>query len=52
MSVTEDEKDVSSDDDWVPGQDVRINYKEILEILKANLDSQLGMYTLIIGGCG
>jgi vacuole morphology and inheritance protein 14 len=46
-SATEDEKDVSSDDDWVPGQDVQINYKEILEILTANLDSQLG--TLFFG---
>lgn len=37
-----DEKDVSSDDDWVPGQDVQVNHKEILEILTANLDSPLG----------
>ncbi|RDW73877.1 putative enzyme activator VAC14 [Coleophoma crateriformis] len=36
-----EEKDVSSDDDWVPGQDVQINFKEILEILTANLDSPL-----------
>ncbi|CZT42470.1 probable enzyme activator VAC14 [Rhynchosporium secalis] len=36
-----DEKDVSSDDDWVPGQDVQVNHKEILEILTANLDSPL-----------
>lgn len=39
-----DEKDVSSDDDWVPGQDVQINYKDTLEILTANLDSPLGKY--------
>lgn len=38
-----DEKDVSSDDDWAPGQDVQVNFKEILEILTANLDSPLGM---------
>jgi vacuole morphology and inheritance protein 14 len=37
-----DDKDVSSDEDWVPGQDVQVNHKEILEILTANLDSQLG----------
>lgn len=37
-----DDKDVSSDDDWVPGQDVHVNHKEILEILTANLDTPLG----------
>ena len=37
-----DDKDVSSDDDWVPGQDVQVNHKAILEILTTNLDSQLG----------
>lgn len=37
-----DEKSVSSDDDWVPGQDVAINHKDILEILTANLDAPLG----------
>ena len=37
-----DDKDVSSDDDWVPGQDVQVNHKDILEILTANLDSSLG----------
>ncbi|KAA8566299.1 hypothetical protein EYC84_008893 [Monilinia fructicola] len=36
-----DDKDVSSDDDWVPGQDVHVNHKEILEILTANLDTPL-----------
>ncbi|TVY73521.1 Protein VAC14-like protein [Lachnellula suecica] len=41
-SVTaSDDKDVSSDDDWVPGQDVQVNHKEVLEILTANLDSSL-----------
>ncbi|KAG9249147.1 vacuolar protein 14 C-terminal Fig4p binding-domain-containing protein [Calycina marina] len=33
-----EEDDVSSDDDWVPGQDAQINYKEVLEILATNLD--------------
>ena len=37
-----DDKDVSSDDDWVPGQDVQVHHNEILEILTANLDSPLG----------
>lgn len=41
-----DEKDVSSDDDWVPGQDVQISYKAIMEILTANLDSTLGTASL------
>ncbi|KAI9643345.1 hypothetical protein NHQ30_007964 [Ciborinia camelliae] len=36
-----DDKDISSDDDWVPGQDVHVNHKEILEILTANLDTPL-----------
>lgn len=27
------------DEDWIPGQDVDINYKEILEILTSSLDS-------------
>lgn len=40
-----EEKEVTSDDDWVPGQDVQINYKNTLEILTANLDSPLGMWT-------
>lgn len=37
-----DTDDASSEDDWVPGQDVQINYKAILEILTATLDSPLG----------
>jgi len=41
-SFTGEEKDVSSDDDWIPGQDVQINHKDILEILATNLDSPLG----------
>ncbi|KAJ8063850.1 hypothetical protein OCU04_007706 [Sclerotinia nivalis] len=36
-----DDKDISSDDDWVPGQDVHVNHKAILEILTANLDTPL-----------
>lgn len=37
-----DDDDLDSEDDWVPGQDVQINYKAILEILTATLDSPLG----------
>lgn len=33
----------ASDDDWIPGQDVQVNHKEILEVLTANLDSPLGI---------
>jgi len=42
-----DDKDVSSDDDWVPGQDVQVNHKEVLEILTANLDSPLGKFSCL-----
>ncbi|KFY32301.1 hypothetical protein V493_00332 [Pseudogymnoascus sp. VKM F-4281 (FW-2241)] len=35
-----EEKAASSDDDWIPGQEVPINFNEILEILTKNLDSQ------------
>ncbi|KAI1090487.1 vacuole morphology and inheritance protein [Rostrohypoxylon terebratum] len=41
-TANEDEDEVSSEDDWIPGQDVQINYKAILEILTATLDSPLG----------
>lgn len=41
-----EEKDISSDDDWVPGQDVQVNHKDILEILTTNLDSPLGSCSL------
>ncbi|CAJ2508765.1 Uu.00g137910.m01.CDS01 [Anthostomella pinea] len=37
----DEDDDVSSEDDWVPGQDVQVNYKAILEILTATLDSPL-----------
>lgn len=40
-TVADDEDTESSEDDWVPGQDVQINYKAILEILTATLDSPL-----------
>lgn len=33
-----EDDETSSEDDWVPGQDVQINYKAILEILTASLD--------------
>ncbi|ESA41961.1 uncharacterized protein NCU02409 [Neurospora crassa OR74A] len=41
ITANEEDDDVSSEDDWVPGQDVQINYKAILEILTATLDSPL-----------
>ncbi|KAJ8104776.1 hypothetical protein ONZ43_g7693 [Nemania bipapillata] len=41
VTAIDDEDEVSSEDDWVPGQDVQVNYKAILEILTATLDSQL-----------
>jgi vacuole morphology and inheritance protein 14 len=37
-----DDDDLDSEDDWIPGQDVQINYKAVLEILTATLDSPLG----------
>lgn len=43
-AVLEDDE-VSVEEDWIPGQDVEINYKQILEILTATLDSPLGMLT-------
>lgn len=42
-----EEKAASSDDDWIPGQEVPINFNEILEILTQNLDSQFGKLSLI-----
>ncbi|KAL2751961.1 hypothetical protein ACRALDRAFT_2114690 [Sodiomyces alcalophilus JCM 7366] len=33
--------DASAEEDWVPGQDVHINFRAILEILTATLDSPL-----------
>lgn len=40
----DDDDDLSSEDDWIPGQDVQINFKAILEILTATLDSPLGKW--------
>ncbi|KAI1438169.1 vacuole morphology and inheritance protein [Xylaria sp. CBS 124048] len=40
-TAIDDEDEVSSEDDWVPGQDVQVNYRAILEILTATLDSHL-----------
>ncbi|KAI1735173.1 vacuolar protein 14 C-terminal Fig4p binding-domain-containing protein [Xylaria scruposa] len=40
-TAIDEEDEVSSEDDWIPGQDVQVNYKAILEILTATLDSQL-----------
>lgn len=40
-----DDDEDSAEEDWIPGQDVEINYKEVLEILTATLDSPLGMFS-------
>lgn len=39
----DDDGEDSAEEDWIPGQDVEINYKNILEILTATLDSPLGL---------
>lgn len=39
----DDDEEDSAEEDWIPGQDVEINYKNILEILTATLDSPLGL---------
>ncbi|KAF6811162.1 DNA repair and recombination protein rad54 and rad54-like protein [Colletotrichum plurivorum] len=36
-----DDEDGSGEEDWIPGQDVQVNYRKILEILTATLDSPL-----------
>ncbi|XXH01131.1 hypothetical protein Hte_007483 [Hypoxylon texense] len=46
-TANEDDDEVSSEDDWIPGQDVHINYKAILEILTATLDSPLEEHSLL-----
>jgi vacuole morphology and inheritance protein 14 len=38
--IANEDKSPSDDDDWIPGQDVPINFKEILEILTQHLDQQ------------
>lgn len=48
-TAAEDEEDLDSEDDWIPGQDVHINYKAILEILTATLDSPLGKFAVRAG---
>lgn len=40
----DDEDEDDFEEDWIPGQDVEINYKEVLEILTATLDSPLGNF--------
>ena len=37
-TLAADDDETSSEDDWIPGQDVQINYKAILEILTNFLD--------------
>lgn len=50
VTAIDEEDEVSSEDDWIPGQDVQVNYKAILEILTATLDSQLGEYSFYFSG--
>jgi vacuole morphology and inheritance protein 14 len=40
-AIDDDDDEASMEEDWIPGQDVEINYREILEILTATLDSPL-----------
>ncbi|KHO01107.1 uncharacterized protein MAM_00108 [Metarhizium album ARSEF 1941] len=37
----DDDEEDSAEEDWIPGQDVEVNYNNILEILTATLDSPL-----------
>jgi vacuole morphology and inheritance protein 14 len=47
-----DDDDLDSEDDWIPGQDVQINHKAILEIVTATLDSPLGKSAMRAGQPG
>ena len=40
--VFDEDDDDSAEEDWIPGQDVEISYKQILDILTSTLDSPLG----------
>lgn len=40
--------DDTDDDYWIPGQDVNLNYREILQILTGSLDSHLGLKNQLI----
>lgn len=40
--AVDDEKSASGDGDWVPGQDVQVDYPKILEILVAFLGAPFG----------
>ena len=44
-AIADDDRD-DLDEDWIPGQDVEINYHEVLEILTSSLDSPLGMFRI------
>lgn len=44
--MADNEENDDLDEDWIPGQDVEINYREVLEILTSTLDSPLGLWTL------
>lgn len=42
--LSDDEHDIHADDDWIPGQDVHIDYPKILEILVGFVDTSYGGY--------
>lgn len=44
-----DEEAIQADGDWIPGQDVHINYPKILEILVSFVDTSFGKDALISG---
>ena len=48
----DDDDELSSEDDWVPGQDVQVNYPAILEILTTTLNSSQGMLLRTPSGPG
>lgn len=48
VTAIDDEDEVSSEEEFIPGQDVHIDYKAILEILTATLDSPLGEYSCFL----
>jgi len=47
-SDTLEDDDSSGEDDWVPGQDVQINYKAILEIKTVTLEAPPGEDALLV----
>ena len=44
--AVEDEEGLHTDGDWIPGQDVQIDYPKILDILVGFVDTSYGKYSL------